>query len=1312
MNTYILRLTIAIFYCCFAWPAQAKDIIFSNILAEHSNTQRSAISIYQSADKKIWFGNTTLNLYTDTGIKSYRISDYLPDIEDSNIHSICGDSSNNLYFLAEHRLIKFVADKEEFLDTKITTNTLFVFKNKLYYSLGNSVYIMDKDSTQKVLSLDPGTVISALQVESDALFIGTTEGVYLYKEMQLSKIADTRNVSALLHTKDGVLWIGSLTEGMTRIDLNCHTESKFTEQTTRLINNRVRCITEGHDSTIWVGTYKGITLFDSNGSILETITHDNKPWSLSHYSVYSICKDNNDGIWVGTYYGGINYMNPRMQGNIYPTNKAMQGETSQGFIFGRIAEDNDGNIYVATENGGIKKLDSITNSAINIEIKNNVAMPHTVKDICYDSIYNRLIIGSFREGLFTYDIGAQVLSKVIDKSIPEEQYATVKRIIAFKNGYVVLSENNVFILNKSDFRLSVLDPNAPFATKKCILQEIYIDRKQNLWLSSSKHGVFTYNFVTGKTFQLPIINDVIRNTKIKSFCEDGNGNLYFVTNNQGIICLNSDHNQLIEYNASNSNFVSDHYFQGIATSSGKLIFSFMNGVTCFDPQSRSMQHTCFDKQYPFKVENGTCGLFASKKNQIIIGGIKALMVFDEKNLLCEPDEYNLWISKTALNNNVISYKDQKRLFDKENRLILSHDQNNIQIGFSSTNYSDSKTVYQYKLEGLEQNWNQAQSNLITYVSLPAGEFELRIREVSYPGKELSIPILIKPAVYASNSAYICYTLLVLLIIAVVMRFYKKEVELKASLNFEHKDKLRIKETIEAKNAFFTGVSHELRTPLTLLKSHVEYICENFELNSSLRKRLLKISAHTDDMQTIVSELVDIHRRSKNKINLLFDKYDINGLVAEITDKYKEYAEKENISFQTYFNEPILDVWLDKEQMKKVINNLLSNAFKFTPPTGYITIKVSKKLSFVEIEVCNSGPGIPSDELPYIFNRYYRADNLASQTHGNGIGLSFAKEIVTLHNGSITAKSTPNERTCFVVKIPLVPIKTDAILNATSKPDVLDLHDIIPEQHTLADTPGNRSTVLIVEDNEELLSILSDSFTPFFDVVKSINGADAYHQICSCKPDLIISDSMIPEISGSELCKKIKSNPQYQDIPFIFLTAKTSQEEILDGYVAGADDYIVKPFNMQILILKCKNMLARQQINKECIDLDEKNALCLYSGATNKLDKEFLEQSHSIIESHIAEKDFNVDNWSELIGVSRSKLQYKIKALTGLTPNDYILKIKLEKARHLLLNAPEMNINEIAWICGFSGGSYFGKCFKAFYNTTPGELRKQINNKQS
>lgn len=1310
MNTYTLKIIIAIFYCCFALQAQAKDIIFSNILAEHSNTQRSAISIYQSADKRIWFGNTTLNLYTNTGIKSYRISDYLPDIEDSNIHSICGDSFNNLYFLAEHRLIKFQTNREEFQDTEITTNTLFTFNNKLYYPQGNRLYVKDKDSIKEVLCLDPDLAISTLQIDSTSIFVGTNDGVYIYRGKHLSRISNTRNVSALLHTQEGVLWIGSSTNGLTRIDFGLGSELKFTEQTTRLINNQIRCITEGHNNQIWVGTYKGITLFDRNGSILETITHDNKPWSLSHYSVYCICKDNNNGIWVGTYYGGINYMNPKMQGNIYPTNNILSDEASQGFIFGRIAEDNDGNVYVGTENGGLKVLDSMTNSAINIDVKNNIAMPHTVKDICYDSTYNRLIIGSFREGIFAYDIEAKILSKIIDKSIPEDQYSTVKRIIAFKNGYIILSENNVFILNKSDLRLSVLDNTAPFANQKCILQEIFIDRKQNLWLSSSKHGIFTYNFITGKTFQLPIINDAIHNTKVQSICEDSNSNLYFVTNNKGIIYLSNDHSQLIEYNSSNSNLVSNHYFQGIATSSGKLIFSFMNGFTCFDPLNRSMKHTCFDKQYPFKVENATCGLFASKKNQIIVGGIKALMVFDENNLLSEPDEYNLWISRIALNNNLISYKDHETLYDKNHNLVLSHDQNNIQIGFSSSNYSDHKTIYQYKLEGLEHNWNQAQSNLITYVSLPSGKFNLKIREVSYPGKELSIPIIIKPAFYASTSAYICYTLLILFMIAVVMRFYKKEVELKASLNFEHKDKLRIKETIEAKNAFFTGVSHELRTPLTLLKSHIEYICENFELNSSLRKRLNKISAHTDDMQTIVSELVDIHRQSKNEIKLQFDKFDINVFIAEIADKYKEYADKENISFLSYFNEPTIDVWLDKGQIKKVINNLLSNAFKYTPTEGHITIKVSKKDSFVKIEVCNSGPGIPNAELPYIFNRYYRAENLASQTQGNGIGLSIAKEIVTLHNGSITALSTPNDKTCFIVTLPLFPIKTDSILNSNSQSDVLDLQNL--EHFALTNVQHNRSTVLIVEDNEELLTIISDSFAPFFDIIKCTNGIDAYKQICNCKPDLIVSDSMIPSISGIELCKKIKSDPLYQNIPFIFLTAKTSSEQILDGYIAGADDYIIKPFNMQILILKCKNILAHKRIKKDCLNLDDTKEQNLYSGATNKIDKEFLEQSHIIIESHITEKDFNVDNWSAEIGVSRSKLQYKIKALTGLTPNDYILKIKLEKARYLLLNAPDMNINEIAWNCGFSGGSYFGKCFKAFYNTTPGELRKQIQNKPS
>ena len=539
------------------------------------------------------------------------------------------------------------------------------------------------------------------------------------------------------------------------------------------------------------------------------------------------------------------------------------------------------------------------------------------------------------------------------------------------------------------------------------------------------------------------------------------------------------------------------------------------------------------------------------------------------------------------------------------------------------------------------------------------------------------------------------------------------------MEFERKEKERIEELSQVKLRFFTNISHEFRTPLTLILGQIEVLMQ-MDLGTTIYNRILRIYKNAWHMRNLISELLDFRKQEQGYLKLKVEEQNLVTFTRQIYMCFYEYAQKKEITYRFDNVEETISVWFDSKQLQKVIFNLLSNAFKYTPNKGSIRVEVRMLASQAIVSVCDTGVGIPEEHISKIFERFYQTDNSSSFTLGTGIGLALAKGIMNMHHGKIDVESTVGKGTKFTLSLPLGNrhFSDEEMATVESRESVIiseavpmlpfeQIMDVEEEKTKVQENikEEDKPIILLVDDNEELLSMLEDLFLPIYKVYIAHDGREGLEMARQIQPDLIISDVMMPEMSGKELCYKIKTNVELSHISVVLLTAQTSVEYVVEGLMFGADDYVTKPFNVKVLIARCNNLIK-----------NKKRLIAHYAGKTitespvaeaiNERDKELLAKCVNIIKENFENPAFDVTALASELCVGRSKLYMQFKQMTGLTPNEFILKIKLDEAMSLLKNHPELNISEISIRLGFSSPRYFSKSFKAFFGVAPQTVRSR------
>ena len=552
--------------------------------------------------------------------------------------------------------------------------------------------------------------------------------------------------------------------------------------------------------------------------------------------------------------------------------------------------------------------------------------------------------------------------------------------------------------------------------------------------------------------------------------------------------------------------------------------------------------------------------------------------------------------------------------------------------------------------------------------------------------------------------------------------------LQTSLEMERKEKDAIEELNQAKLQFFSNISHEFRTPLTLIISQIELLLQSSSLSPSIYNKLLKVYKNTYHMRNLISELLDFRKLEQGHMKLKVYEQDIVSFLKEIYLSFYEYASGHSITYNFTAPEGRVLCSFDPKQMQKVFYNLLSNAFKYTKPNATIEMILENKENEVIIKVIDNGIGISKDDIDKIFDRFYQAENGISnitKTPSTGIGLSLTKNIIELHHGTIQVESTPGYGSIFIVRLlkgcthfTEEELARDQQEKQTESliPDTVAFTDHMEEfsdaeqREVLIEGDDSPRTILLVEDNEELLQILGSLFSPIYRVLLARNGKEGLEKAREERPDIIVSDVMMPEMSGTEMCLKIKNDFDVCHIPVVLLTALTSAEQNIEGLQRGADDYINKPFNAKVLLARCNNLVRNRIILQK--KFSQQKDFDAQSLASNPIDQKFLDTVNSIIEKNLDNIDFDMNMMARELGLSRSSLYAKFKALTGMTPNDFVLSCKLKRAATMLTAQPDLQIADISDRLGFGSPRYFTRCFKAQFEITPAEYRKRAEKKTS
>lgn len=1319
---------------------QAQDISFRHLTTDDGLSHNAVMTMYQDERGFIWIGTRNgANLYNGHEFKIYKSQKNNPNsLIYNNIRQITGNGNGEIYFMTPKGVSAFNIRLNKFTTLIQKEIRAMFFHKQLYTAYNNCIYKYDGKQFNVYYELpQKQTQITSLHISEDRILIGTeNQGLFsLDNDYRLSHLIPKGNISTIFQDSSGQYWIGSWEHGL--FTMNGTTIHNFRHQENdpaSISSNFIRCCTEDKQGNIWIGTFDGLNRYHpSTRTFTYYLKHDR---GLSHSSIWSLLCDHQGTVWAGTYFGGVNYFNTESQ--IYHQYQAldMVNEGLSSPIVGCIIEDSQNNLWIGTEGGGLNKYNLASRQFEWYKHDNNAnSLSHNnIKSLYYDTRREVIWIGTHMGGLNKMDLKTkrftQYKYKEGDKnSLPSN---IIRDIVPYKDQLLIATNTGVCMFNPETEKVERLFQNEP--DRVTYAGGLFVDHRNTLWIYGGGEGIFTYQPDTRKMTNYKhnhALEYSISSNSINRIYEDSRHRLWICSNDNGIDLYRYETDDFINFDEENNELASNCVYDVCELSPDKLLFTTDIGFSIMDYPARKFSNYNQENGVPLSAPNER-SLYKTRQGEIFIGGTDGMVSFKEKDIDYAPGNYTISPFRLLVNGQEVNAGDQSHILKEDigyiSRLTLKANQSMFSIEYAISNYIPAnKDHLEYFLDGFSNTWTSTRGqHTITYTNLNPGKYTLNVRiknnHSHIPAHQLEIVIL--PPFYKTGWAYLLYALIIGVILYFLIRTYNNRIKLQESLKYEQKRTEDIEQLNQAKLRFFTNISHEFRTPLTLIIGQMEMLLQVRSFAPTVYSKILGVYKSSLQLRELITELLDFRKQEQGYMTIKVSEHNIVDFIYENFLLFQEYAIQRKITFKFQKTNDVINVWYDAKQLQKVMNNLLSNAFKYTKEEGEISVSVRKGNREVIIEVTDNGTGISPQDIDKIFNRFYQTEQLDSTSNaGTGIGLSLTKGIVELHHGSIEVYSEQGEGTTFCVHLksgnehfsPEQIGKQQEDAQQTVEENIHSseaLQQLLLEQEVMGNesVAQDRSTkILIVEDNDSLREMLVKIFEVFYTVDTATNGRDGWEKIQTDQPSLILSDVVMPEMSGTELCKLVKNNIDTCHIPVVLLTARTAIEHNLEGLRLGADDYITKPFNINILLSRCSNLVNNRIMLQEKFSKHPQAVPQIL--ATNPLDKELVDQAMQVIEKHMDDVEFNVDVLARETGIARTKLFTKLKAITGQTPYDFILTVRLKRAAIMLKENPEFNISEISDRLGFSSPRQFSKCFKEKYHMIPQTYRKGTNGEE-
>lgn len=1153
-----------------------------------------------------------------------------------------------------------------------------------HYMVGteNGIHYMKRQEDGLVLSADENTGTLQMHVNdiyyhkpSEKVFIGTLQqGIFVYdlqRDELISLEDDLKDITIyrICYLNEEEILIGTDGTGVYKLNTTSYlSEPYITADYTRynaMNGNNISDIFVDEEKRIWMANYPfGITMYDNRYPSYNWIKHSiNNPQSLVNDQVNAVMEDSDGDIWYATNNGVSRYN---------PTNKQWY-------------------TYLSSFNNNIKN-------------KN-----HTFLSLC-EIRPDVMVVGGYNSGIYLIRKNENIISFHTPVSLISEKMKPDKYIRTF------LKEKNGHIWAGGNYHLKEMDlDNMELRTIEGLNGITVIKEKddEHLWIGTA-NGLFLLEKKSGewKSIGLPVESNYIY-----SLLQMPDGRLYIGTNNSGLLVYDHQTGRFEHYHKENSALISNNIYHILSDGGERLIMSMENGLCCYNLTKRKFYN--WTKEHGLMTDhfNASSGTLL-KNGNFIFGSTDGAIEYSKDMVLPRNHSFRMVFSDLNIFNKPVYPGDEDspltKDIDETETLHLKYKHEMVSMKVSSINFDyPSLVLYTWKLEGFFNEWSKPEhERIIRFTNLSPGTYMLKVRAISSEDKreilqERELKIVVEQPFWFSPWAMLLYLLLLLAATAIYMRM----------------DMLKRKRKLsEEKIKFFINTAHDIRTPLTLIKAPLEEMEQKEPLTEKGRESIYTALRNVNALLRLTTNLITFERTGFNNTRLVIAEFELNSYLKELLDAFRDYAATQDIGLTYRSNFDYLNAWIDQEKMESILKNLISNALKYTPKQGNVEIEASNEGRFWCVKIKDNGIGIPADEQKRLFKSHFRSSNaINSKITGSGIGLLLVWKLVKLHKGRIELESKEGEGTCVTLHFPKEAKEYKKAQRTVSQPQAAHITDShttqpsnIPTTHTDSTEPQvgtneKKKKLLVVEDNDELRTYLKHSLEEYI-VQTCANGIEALNIIEEYMPDLIISDIMMPEMRGDELCLKLKNDIATSHIPIMLLTALSHEQDIINGLECGADEYMAKPFSIGILRKTIAGLLAnRERVYKKLASMEvfDENERIEDVKCANSLDWKFISTVRKEVEKHMSDPDFNVDKLCDLLAMSRTSFYNKLRALTEHSPGDYVRHIRLDYAKKML-HEEKYTITEISDMTGFSDVKYFREVFKKYFHISPSEYRKQIN----
>lgn len=1082
-------------------------------------------------------------------------------------------------------------------------------------------------------------------------------------------------VRGIVQDNNNMIWVATDHGGITMIHKKKRSVRYLLnapEDPQSLAQNSINCLYKDTDGIIWAGTFKsGVSYYHEKIIRFPLYKHsEGNPSSLPFDDINAFAEDEKGNLWIGTNGGGLIYFDRSTNKFRQYLHKASDPSSVSSNIIVSLCYDHNRVLWIGTYFGGMNSFDGKSFKRYNHVPGDTTSLSdNSVWEIYEDSDYN-LWIGTLTHGVDLFD---EQRRKVANFSNYRPNTLNANYITAFletKDGEIWIGTGyGITIYNRQDgtFNHVLSRQNDPSSLSNNAVLSLLEDSRGMIWIGT--HGGLDLYLPERNTFRAFTIDDGLPHNSILTLVEDGNRNFWMSTPNglsnmvvsfQGDSLIprfvNYDHFDGLQAKQFNENGV-------LKTWKGELAFSGSNGFNLFHP------------------------------NDIPSSQLRSPVVLTSLEILNRSVRTGESLSDRIVLDKAVSLTREISLKPGENVFSLEF----AALSF----YHPEKTIYKYKLEGFNREWitTTAAQRKVTYTNLDPGDYVFRVMASNNDGvwseKGLELKIRVLPPFWKTWYAMGIYVALVFAALLLTRRLIQQRERMKYIIEQERLEARRMHELDMMKIKFFTNVSHEFRTPLSLILTPVERMLKKAE-DPVQRSQYQLIYRNARRLLNLVNQLLDFRKLEVQEIRFNPSEGDIIRFIRETVFSFSDLSEKKNIEMNFTTTVETIETVFDQDKLEKILFNLLSNAFKFTPQNGRIDIEADlPSPTELVIRVKDTGIGIPADKLGRVFDRFFQSDLPETMVNqGSGIGLSITREFVKAHGGNITVSSEVGKGSCFTVLLPVREVSEARRIEVPQQGD--DITEAVHEHdHT---TAGPRQPVLLlVEDNEDFRFYLKDNLRVHYSVIEASNGKEGWSKAITGLPDLVISDIMMPGMNGIELCTRIKNDQRVSHIPVILLTARNAEEQKLEGFESGADDYITKPFSFEILLSRIRNLIHQRELFQK--EFRNQIAVKASNIRITSLDEQLIQKAIAAVEEKIAEPDFTVEDLSRELAMSRVHLYKKLHALTGKSPLEFIRTIRLQRAAQLLEES-QLTVSEVAYKVGFNNPKYFARYFREQYNVLP------------